>query len=66
LGVNRDTAAAVSIVMHLVDFGPAVLFGFFYFIKGDISLTRLRALTSSGVVEHASEDELGRELLPER
>lgn len=67
LGVERDTAAAVSIVMHLVDFGPAALFGFFYFIKGDISLSRLRSLISSDAVERASEgDELGRELLPER
>ena len=31
LGVSREIAAATSIVMHLVDFGPALLFGFFYF-----------------------------------
>ena len=67
LGVDRETAAAVSIVMHLVDFGPAALFGFFYFIKGDISIAKLRKLTSSEAVERASEgDELGRELLAER
>jgi hypothetical protein len=40
-----------------VDFGPAVLFGVFYFIKGDISLSRLRSLASPEVVERASEDE---------
>lgn len=57
LGVSPETAAAVSIVMHLVDFGPAVLFGFFYFIRGDINLTRLRSLTSPEAVEHAVEDE---------
>ena len=28
LGVERETAAAISIVMHVVDFGPAVVFGF--------------------------------------
>ena len=31
LGVPRETAAAVSIVMHLIDFGPALIFGLFIF-----------------------------------
>jgi uncharacterized protein (TIRG00374 family) len=57
LGVARETAAAISIVMHLVDFGPAVLFGFFYLIHGDINLSRLRSSASSEAVEHAVEDE---------
>jgi glycosyltransferase 2 family protein len=47
LGVARETAAAVSIVMHIVDFGPAVIFGFFYIVRGDISLTRLRSMMST-------------------
>lgn len=57
LGLDRDTAAAVSIVMHLVDFGPAVLFGFFYLLRGDLNLSKLRTLVSSEAVEHAVEDE---------
>ncbi len=57
LGVSPETAAAVSIVTHLVDFGPAVLFGFFYVIRGDINLSRLRSSTSPEAVEHAVEDE---------
>jgi uncharacterized protein (TIRG00374 family) len=57
LGVARETAAAISIVMHVIDFGPALVFGIFYFIKGDISLSRLRSMTSSEAVEHAVEDE---------
>jgi uncharacterized membrane protein YbhN (UPF0104 family) len=57
LGVPRDTAAAISIVMHVIDFGPAVIFGAFYIIKGDINLSRLRTLASSENVEHAVEDE---------
>jgi glycosyltransferase 2 family protein len=61
LRVEKETAAAISIVMHLVDFGPAVLFGFFYLIRGDLSLSRLRALVSPQAVEHVVEDE---ELLP--
>ncbi|HKZ01593.1 MAG TPA: lysylphosphatidylglycerol synthase domain-containing protein, partial [Pyrinomonadaceae bacterium] len=69
LGVPRETAAAVSIVMHLVDFGPAVVFGFFYFIRGDINLSRLRSSASPEAVEHAVNDEADaseEELLPEQ
>ena len=62
LGVPRDTAAAISIVLHVVDFGPALVFGVYYIIRGDINLSRLRAKTSSEAVEHAVEDE---EILPE-
>jgi uncharacterized protein (TIRG00374 family) len=46
LGVEKELAAAVAIVLHLVDFGPAVLFGIFYAIKGDLSISRLRTLVS--------------------
>ena len=57
LGVARETAAAVSIVMHVINFGPAVVFGFFYVVRGDINLTRLRTMMSPEAVEHAVEDE---------
>ena len=57
LGVPRDTAAAISIVLHVVDFGPALIFGVYYILRGDINLSRLRAKTSSESVEHAVEDE---------
>jgi uncharacterized protein (TIRG00374 family) len=46
LGVEKELAAAVAIILHLVDFGPAVLFGVFYAIKGDLSISRLRTLVS--------------------
>lgn len=46
LGIQKETAAAMSIVMHLVDFGPAVLFGVFYVIRGDLSLAKLRTMIS--------------------
>lgn len=62
LGVSRDTAAAISIVLHIVDFGPALIFGVYYIARGDINLSRLRARTSSESVEHAVEDE---PILPE-
>ena len=57
LGVERETAAAISIVIHVIDFGPSVIFGFFYFVRGDINFSRLRSLTSPEAVEHAVEDE---------
>ena len=46
LGVKKETAAALSIVLHLIDFGPALLFGLFYVIRGDLSLAKLRAMIS--------------------
>lgn len=53
LGVGQDVAAAVSIIMHLVYFAPAVVFGLYYFFHGDISLERFRSLLSG---EHAVEE----------
>ncbi len=53
LGVLPNDAAAISIVMHLVYFAPALIFGFYYFFHGDISIARFRSLLSS---EHAVEE----------
>ena len=50
-GVHKETAAALSIVMHLVDFGPAVLFGIFYVIRGDLSVAKLRTMISPEQVQ---------------
>jgi hypothetical protein len=44
--VKKETAAALSIVLHLVDFGPALIFGLFYVIRGDLTLGKLRAMIS--------------------
>ena len=57
LGVAKEQAAAAAIIIHLIDFGPAALFGLFYFLRGDINMTRLRALITVKAVEHAVEDE---------
>lgn len=46
LGVRKETAAALSIVLHLVDFGPALIFGVFYVIRGDLTWAKLRAMIS--------------------
>ncbi len=53
LEVERETAAAASIVMHLVYFAPAVVFGLYYLFHGEISVERFRSLLSS---EHAVEE----------
>ena len=53
LNIERDQAAAASIAMHLVYFAPAVIFGIYYFLHGDISIERFRSLLSS---EHAVEE----------
>jgi glycosyltransferase 2 family protein len=53
LGIEANDAAAISIVMHLVYFAPALLFGFYYLFHGDISIARFRSLMSS---EHAVEE----------
>lgn len=57
LGVEENLAAAMTIVLHLVFFSPALLFGFYYFLRSDVSIARLRQLTKSEAVEHAVEDE---------
>lgn len=57
VGIEKEQAAAVAIVLHLVDFGPAALCGLFYFLRGDINLANLRNLAKSEAIEHAVEDE---------
>jgi uncharacterized protein (TIRG00374 family) len=58
LAVDENKAAAIAIIMHLVFFGPALLFGLYYFLRGEVDITRLRQLTSPAEVEHAVEDEI--------
>lgn len=53
LNVERDLAAAISIALHLVYFAPAIFFGAYYFLRGDLSLTRLKEMLLS---EHPIED----------
>ncbi|MCO6511005.1 MAG: flippase-like domain-containing protein [Aridibacter famidurans] len=47
LNTSRDEAVAVSIVMHLVYFAPAVIFGLYYLLRGDISIAGVKHLLSS-------------------
>jgi uncharacterized protein (TIRG00374 family) len=57
LGVGQSDAAAVSIIMHLVYFAPAVVFGLYYFFHGDISWERFRSLLSSENAEREIESD---------
>ncbi len=57
LGVGQDQAAAISIAMHLVYFAPALFFGIYYFIRGDISIERFRGLLSSENAEREIESD---------
>ena len=47
VGIEKEQAAAVAIVLHLVDFGPAALFGLFYFLRGDINSDEFADLTQN-------------------
>lgn len=57
LGVGQSDAAAVSIIMHLVYFAPAIVFGLYYLFHGDISLERFRSLLSSENAEREIESD---------
>jgi len=57
LGIKQDQAAAVSIIMHLVYFAPAVVFGLYYLVRGDISVERFRSLLSSENAEREIESD---------
>lgn len=57
LGIEQDKAAAVSIIMHLVYFAPALVFGLYYFMHGDISVARFRSLLSSENAEREIESD---------
>jgi uncharacterized protein (TIRG00374 family) len=52
-----NEAAAVSILLHLVAFAPAIVWGLYYFLRGDVSFKRLQRLTTSEELEHAIEDD---------
>ncbi len=57
MAVDENKAAAIAIVMHLIFFGPALVFGLYYFLRGEVSLRRVRELARPESVEHSVEDE---------
>lgn len=44
LGVDRNKAASIAIIFHLVAFGPATIFGLYYLFREGLSISSLRAL----------------------
>lgn len=56
LGLSREDAAAISIVLHLVVFAPALLFGLYYFLRSDVSFARLRSLAMNEPGEEPRDD----------
>jgi glycosyltransferase 2 family protein len=42
LGIADAKATAVSIILHLVVFGPAVFLGLYFFLRSDVKLSNLR------------------------
>jgi uncharacterized protein (TIRG00374 family) len=53
----QNEAAAVSILLHLVAFAPAVVWGLYYFLRGDVSFKRLQRLATTEEIEHAIEED---------
>jgi len=47
LGVGLETAAAISIVLHIVDFGPALVLALIYILRGDVNIKNLRSRATS-------------------
>lgn len=60
LGVAGGKAAAVSIILHLVVFGPAVFFGLYYFLRSDVRLARLRKVAETEAYDEGGEVAAGR------
>ena len=61
LGVEQNKAASVAIILHLVMFIPATLFGMFYVFKDGLSLDRLRRIGEKQVEEAEHPDGLTKE-----
>jgi hypothetical protein len=47
LGVERNTAAGVAIVTHIIAFGTALFIGPFFLVRGGISLNELRRMVQA-------------------
>jgi hypothetical protein len=52
LGVEQNKAASVAIILHLIIFTPATVFGMYYLAKEGLSLDRLRRIGE----QHAGEN----------
>ncbi|MDT5122707.1 MAG: glycosyltransferase 2 family protein [Acidobacteriota bacterium] len=53
--LDANKSAAIAIMLHLVAFAPAVVWGLYYFLRGDVSFKRLQELTTAEEIEHSIE-----------
>lgn len=54
LGVEQNKAASVAIILHLIIFTPATVFGMYYLAREGLSITRLRRMGE----QHTGEDRI--------
>jgi hypothetical protein len=67
LGVEQNKAASVAIILHLVIFTPATVFGMYYLAKEGLSLKRLRRIgAEKGGEDKADEEKTGEPLSPHK
>jgi uncharacterized membrane protein YbhN (UPF0104 family) len=59
LGVAEAKATAVSIILHLVLFGPALLLGLYFFLRSDVKLSRLRGAAAQSTTTQESFEGIG-------
>lgn len=55
LGVDQNQAKTAAIIAHLIYFVPALMFGLYYLMRGDISVEKFRSLLSSENAEREIE-----------
>jgi len=61
LGVQQNKAASIAIVLHVVIFAPATVFGMYYLAKEGLSIGRLRRIGEWKVSEHETTELLQQE-----
>lgn len=66
LGVNIESAAAVSIIMHFVYFAPALFFGFYYFVRGEVTLSGIREMVMGSGEAERDPQKVQKTLVPYR
>ena len=56
LGVEQNKAASIAIVLHVVIFAPAIVFGMYYLAKEGLSIGRLRRIGEHNVSEEPDDE----------
>ncbi|HSQ20003.1 MAG TPA: hypothetical protein VLR92_06475, partial [Blastocatellia bacterium] len=60
LGVEQNKAAPIAIILHLVIFAPATVFGLYYLAKEGLSLDRLRRIGEQEAAEDQIDEAVSR------